>query len=306
MNFKFLILFLLGSLLVNAQSDELFATHSMHGNLFDKVQEAMKNEVPDTYNIIETANEDLKSLDLSLEQISKGIIIDLDYGQINTLKSTNSECIQLSFPLPDKGPVTVNLVRNKVLTNDFIFRTSSDLGIISKYEPGKYYNGVISNDPNSVVSISIFENEVMGFISNSNGNYVIGKLKDTKGNKHIIYNDADLVNSIDFDCYTENDGYVYSMEELTFDGGGNKTVGDCIRVYIEIDDDIVTDKGGAVGATNYVTGLFNEVITLYENDGINMVINEILAWDTPAPYSGVPPTKCWLPTRLILEHLMEI
>ena len=188
--------------------------------------------------------------------------------------------------MPDKGPVTVNLVRNKVLTNDFIFRTSSDLGIISKYEPGKYYNGVISNDPNSVVSISIFENEVMGFISNSNGNYVIGKLKDTKGNKHIIYNDADLVNPIDFDCYTENDGYVYSMEELTFDGGGNKTVGDCIRVYIEIDDGIVTDKGGAVGATNYVTGLFNEVITLYENDGINMVINEILAWDTPAPYSG--------------------
>ena len=86
MNFKFLILFLLGSLLVNAQSDELFATHSMHGKLFDKVQEAMKNEVPDTYNIIETANEDLKSLDLSLQQISKGIIIDLDYGQINTLK----------------------------------------------------------------------------------------------------------------------------------------------------------------------------------------------------------------------------
>ncbi|MFT5167417.1 MAG: hypothetical protein ACI8P3_002654, partial [Saprospiraceae bacterium] len=62
--------------------------------------------------------------------------------------------------------------------------------------------------------------------------------------------------------------------------------GDCIRVYIEIDDDIVTQKGGATAATNYITGLFNEVITLYGNDGITMVISEILAWDTPAPYSG--------------------
>ena len=105
-------------------------------------------------------------------------------------------------------------------------------------------------------------------------------------NKHIIYNDKDLGNNFDLNCATEDDGRGYTREELTMPEGEDRNPGDCIRVYIEIDDDIVTQKGGATAATNYITGLFNEVITLYANDGITMVISEILAWDTPAPYSG--------------------
>ena len=42
----------------------------------------------------------------------------------------------------------------------------------------------------------------------------------------------------------------HPKEMLSFDE--TRTVGDCIRVYYEIDDDIVSNKGGVTGATNYL------------------------------------------------------
>ncbi|MEL6276587.1 MAG: M57 family metalloprotease, partial [Bacteroidota bacterium] len=42
----------------------------------------------------------------------------------------------------------------------------------------------------------------------------------------------------------------------------------------------------AVNATNYVTGAFNESITLYANENLAMAISEIFAWTNPSPYSS--------------------
>jgi hypothetical protein len=49
---------------------------------------------------------------------------------------------------------------------------------------------------------------------------------------------------------------------------------------------MVISKGGTTPALEYVTGIFNQNIVLFQNESINMMINEILIWDTPSPYSG--------------------
>ena len=255
------------------------------GPVYEKIQDAKASNSATEFELVNTVGSDLRSINVPADELSEGLILDLDYAEISDLKTLDAELIKLSFPLPDQSNIVVELVQNKVLAEDFVYRKSSVAKGLSYYSPGKYYHGVIENDPNSLVAISVFDDEIVGLINTSRGNYIIGKLQGNANNQHIIYNDLDLATSFDLGCETEDDGYVYSRDEITFQPGP-RDPGDCIRVYIEIDDDIVSNKGGATPATNYITGLFNEVITLYANDGLDMTISEILAWDTPAPYSG--------------------
>ena len=37
---------------------------------------------------------------------------------------------------------------------------------------------------------------------------------------------------------------------------------------------------------NYITGLYNQVKTLYNNESINTVASEIFVWSTTSPYTG--------------------
>ena len=110
---------------------------------------------------------------------------------------------------------------------------------------GKHYRGTISGDPNSIAAISIFEDEVIGLLSNASGNVVLGKLKDQKrAGKYIIYNDQNLNLEHSYECLTKHEHTEsYTKEELTYEGDRSKAAGDCLRFYIEVDHDIYTNKG---------------------------------------------------------------
>ena len=58
----------------------------------------------------------------------------------------------------------------------------------------------------------------------------------------------------------------------------------CVTVYVEVDHDIVLDKG-AQGSRAYVDGLLQEVATLYAAQGITLNF-DLKYWDTPSPYSS--------------------
>jgi len=125
----------------------------------------------------------------------------------------------------------------------------------------------------------------MAMIATDDGNLVIGRINGDVDNNHIIYNDRDLEVDLSFECGTEDDGLEYTQEQLSA-VQHSRDLNDCVRIYIEINDDIVTNKGGAIPATNYITGLFNQSLVLYANDQLSLVISEILAWTTPSPYTG--------------------
>jgi hypothetical protein len=252
------------------------------GIVSERVQKAETKMAKVTYSLVSATGQSLKDAGIPEDVLSEGIMVNLNQAAIRELQNTRPELLELRFPLPGLGETSVTLIPNKVLTDDFILRTSD--GRTRDYQPGLYYYGTVTNDPHTLVAISVFDQEIHGVISTDRGNFVIGKLEEPGSQQHLIYNDRAYKPAFDLDCGTEDDGVGYKPSELTYDD--TKAVGDCVRVYIEIDDDIVTQKGGATNATNYITGLFNEVITLYANDALSMVISEIKAWNTPAPYSG--------------------
>ncbi len=221
----------------------------------------------------------------STEGLTKGTILSLDPEAIQQLMADPHDFIQLVIPVAERQQLKLDLVRNQIFAEDFNLFTSDQPGIPVNYTPGVHYKGIIDGDPTSLVAISVFDNEIMGLIASDAGNLVLGRLTNDREDRHILYADRDLERGSDFVCGTPDDGFGYTDEDLKPQPGG-RDVGDCVRAYIEIDDDIVTQKGGATPATNYITGLFNQAITLYSNDQITMMISEILAWTTNSPYSG--------------------
>lgn len=241
-------------------------------------------------NIHETAlctfvTDDLSGRVSEIEGVTKGSLLSLDPDAIESLFTEENNLIRLTLPAGDREQIQLDLVQHQIFSEDFVLFASDAPGVPVNYTHGLHYRGIVSGDPNSIVALSVFNHELMGLISTGEGNLVLGRIDADRENTHILYNDRDLKKSFAFECATPDDGLGYAIEELQ-SSPASRDVDDCVRVYIEIDDDIVTQKGGATPATNYITGLFNQSIVLYNAESINMMINEIYAWTTPSPYNG--------------------
>jgi len=236
-------------------------------------------------SLVRFVSNEVTNRSFQLEGLSKGTIVSIDETAIEKLLNGNNDFIQMTLPVAERHSLKLNLVRNEIFAEDFALFTSSEPGIPFNYTPGIHYKGVVEGDASSLVALSVFNNEVMALISTDHGNMILGRIDNDRESRHILYAESDLDKAPGFECGTPDDGFGYAEEDLKPQASG-RDAGDCVRVYIEIDDDIVTEKGGAGPATNYITGLFNQSITLYNNETVSMTISEIKAWTTNSPYTG--------------------
>jgi Metallo-peptidase family M12 len=59
-----------------------------------------------------------------------------------------------------------------------------------------------------------------------------------------------------------------------------------LTTYLETDYDIFKDKKSVDKVVNYVTGVFNQSATLFDNEHIPIVLSEMFVWDKPSPYTA--------------------
>jgi hypothetical protein len=183
----------------------------------------------------------------------------------------------------DLPAMALELERVDLFADDFSVVVAST-GEAFPYDEGVHYRGSVVDDPTSLVSISVFKDEVMGFISKADGDFTIGKLEGDAEGTHILYRTSDMHEPPAGGCSTVDDGHPYSPEDLT-PVGDNRTV-KCVRLYWEVNYDIFQGKGSVTNATNYVTGLFNQSSTLYNNDGISVTLSQVYVWDVASPYTS--------------------
>lgn len=211
------------------------------------------------------------------EQVNDYMLFNFNRAQSFAAKSVGA----LELELPSvKGGITLQLVPVNIYADGFSVKTSSGEKVMST---GWFYQGIIKGDEKSVAAISIFEDEIGGFISSAEGNYVIGKLRNTGGKEpvNILYNESALTAKPAFGCSTPdialpapppNDMALTSRS---------------VRIYYETEVDYYTAFGNnATSVTNYVTNLFNQNKTLYNNDGICVSLSQVFVWTTTDPYSG--------------------
>jgi hypothetical protein len=213
-------------------------------------------------------------------------LLRLDFETLQEIAFAGAKSLSLTIPSETKSNLELELVKVDIFQDGFnVIKSSTNAPV--KVHKGAHYRGIIKGDNQSIAAVSFFENEVMALISSgATGNLVIGKLKGENPDlEHVIYNDKETWPNQDFECSTSDEGPDYTLAQLD-EPVTYRSMSNCVGIYFEVDHDIYLGKGGTTGTTNYVTGIFNEVATLYANEDVNVNISEIFIWDTPSPYSS--------------------
>ena len=192
-----------------------------------------------------------------------------------------NELILVTIPFEDTN-LELELYRASPLSTDFRAETSG--GRVISSVSGLHYRGIIKGNTQSLVSISFWDGEVMGMISSAQlGNVVIGKWKEAN-DLHIIYRESSMTQTPQFSCDAEMvPGSKPFLE--THQSTQRSASANCIKIYFETSYTIYQNKSSdATEVLNFVSGFFNQVATIYANEGVNIEMSEVYVWTTPDPY----------------------
>lgn len=266
----------------------------------------MENKIAKSIQSAKQANKkfvDLRSLfethEIEKQSKYEKHIEDCQTVKLNKTKLMDLQSIaNLTTNIPYKGKVIkVELQKIDEAFNSYEIITSSG----KKYEINKnnqyHYRGIVEGENQSLVALSFYDGGVSGLLSSKNfGTININKLKNDS--ILIIYTDLDISNGLNSqdDCFTNsakqnpllNEIYSNLVVSNTLKSASSVSEdGNHLNVYIEVDNDIYEDFGSSItNVENYITGLFNQVATLYANEDIFIQISEIFIWDTPDTYSA--------------------
>lgn len=248
-----------------------------------KVQELIsRNETFHNYSILSQLNLPL-SADIK-KTVDKAGAVQLQMDVLQQLMTDSKNAIEITVPYQQKS-ITVQMYRANVLAEGFHVDAPNQRNL--PYSPGLYYRGIIKGDENSLVAFSFFNDELYGVISAEGiGNIVVAKIRK-KNNvlDYLVYSDAELKINHNFNCHTrDNTQATVTETNRSAEALSQK----CVTIYFEIDNDLYQDNNSnSTTTTNWMTAVFNNVQTIYNNDGITTAIKSIYIWTTADPYDGI-------------------
>jgi hypothetical protein len=226
--------------------------------------------------------------------LNDGVISDIDKPAAAKLLNDDVKFLTLSLPDHKGAIIDVELVKVDIFAPGFSIRTAKRANEVRKDDLGAHYRGIVKGNEQSLVAISVFKNEIVGFVSTeADGNSVLGRLGgDNPDDTHVVYSETDLNVTPEFSCETKDTTAVYPASVLQFP---EQLPGACVRIYVEVDFDVFQNKGSNVTNTvNFVTALFNQSATLFANDGISLSLSALLVWDIQSPYAGLNTSSALL------------
>jgi len=203
----------------------------------------------------------------------------------------DQEYLMMDLPMAGSKPIRLKLERADVFTSTFQLFTASDPHTPYPYEKGKYYWGVVENQPSSLVALSFNQHEVMGFIQIGETNLTLGKLKDDPDQTHMLYKTDDLKSPHGVNCFVD-DSFYQNIQDAP-QHADSRSSANCVKMYIMVDYDVFVDKGSVQAAADYVNGAFSQVAIMYANEAINFTVNEMFVWNVADPFTG-PSTSNYL------------
>ena len=216
--------------------------------------------------------------------LKKATLAKLNTQSLAEVIANKDENIEVQIPYEGET-ITLQLYKVNLFTEGFHVDTDKTKSI--SYEQGLHYRGIIKGDSNSTASFNFFKDEMNGIFSNNRfKNVVIGKTT-TKFNisDYIIYSDADLKVLNNLQCHTKEG---VRKPILNAQRNAKTTSQRCVTMYFEIDYNLFLDNNSNTTTTsNWMTSVFNNVQTLYTNDGINISLKSLYIWTTQDPYEGI-------------------
>lgn len=279
--YLFFGLILLLSIVVAAQSDTSISAQ------IDNARSQGQNFV-DISNIF-TLNTNYRNANISKELNAANFLTYNEKVAEKLINDRATKHVTMRVVLPNENnTITIDLIEVADRFYDYQVKTSSGKEYAGKTQQ-RHFRGVVKGQKeNSIVAISIFENQFMGLISLGNkGNINIGRLPSD--DTHIIYNDVDIRNPVELNCATDTEINSARLREVYRTIGDRVTTrseGDCVRVYFETDFGLYNHFDQTVADVEaFVLGLFNQISAIYQLEDITLVISEILIWEEDEGYS---------------------
>ncbi len=215
------------------------------------------------------------------QYVDQALALTLRPGTLHQLNATRPGLIRLQLPAPlnielDLYQVSIFSQTARIMTSD---------GIELPPNPGNiFYRGIISGNPNSLAVVSVFEDKIQILYSDESGNKRIQQMQD---GSYIAFEDKNIQIPRQLDCFVQD-----ASEDNPVDEPGSSSnrmmTGNCVEVYVECDYKSYLDNGSSVPNTEaWVEALWNEVITLYDNESIPVMVSDVLVYTSSDPFAGL-------------------
>ncbi len=251
---------------------------SIENLIFTQVEKA-KCEQPSFPNVALFAES--KLIQNPIPHVKEWMVCNIGKVELNQIFQQKLSALTLQLPSYKTQALELDLIQCEVLAEGFqVFTSEKDN---PSYTAGLFYRGIVKGEQNSIVAISVFQDEIYGMISINNQNYIIQPSTVAKG-EFILYNDKNVERDAPMECMT-TERMAIGDPHLDKDKLSSRAAGDCVKTYVECDYALYLNKGNVTNTVNYITAVYNNVATLYANESINTTISEVYVWTTADSYS---------------------
>ncbi len=261
-----------------------------HKQVLEKKQELENAPVLNPFSRVNLLSSAKQSKLKKGVELDNATILSLDNQKVAEIRNQKPENLTLNLPFQSNETLVLQLTKAPIFTESFNLYKASDRKNPITYKPGAYYWGMVKGDPNSMVTISIFDDQITGAIHVNGKNLDLGRIENDSQNEHILYENKDIKEQFDFACEApdpDGQGRKTIQNKSIIESSSSTPVDNCVQMYLEVGYSLFQKKGSSVSATSdYVTAAFNQVILLYANEGITVNINELVVWDTQDPYNN--------------------
>lgn len=273
-----------------------FPAENENGNCYLKII----NRFIEIHNLMYSKDINLFSLDYdkSLKAGVSKYTVDAAILKLNTKSLElffNNPDDNINFVIPaEKDKIVLSLKRTEILEKDFDLISLGKDGKKKRvdYNPGLYYTGIIKGKSESFAAVSIFENGIMGIISDERGNFVLGEY-EIKGRNdcYVLYNDSDMKIKSKFKCKIGDMPDKFYKTDDNIKGHLNEQIQQNlqklpVKMYFEADYQLYQDFNYNLNNVgDFVTGFFNVVAYMYQRENIPFTLKSIEVWTTADPYS---------------------
>ncbi len=253
------------------------------------VQDYKKVSKLDKIDLFEFSTNDISKTAIS-EFVENANVLKVNSDLQKKLLDNPKATLAINIP-SDWGMLALELIQHQVIAPDFVLTAQTDKGKSTlPFTDGLHYQGIVKGYDNSLVTLSIFEEEIIGSIHFDAYQLTLAPLLNNSKNKdkeYVLYENSQLKNNDTFECYSDNVPFNNIQSNFNFSIPTNSIPDSnrCVRVYFECDYQMYLDRGMSVNnVANYVTSAYNQVKSIYQNESINTIISEINVWSVLDPY----------------------
>lgn len=209
-------------------------------------------------------------------------VINLSPKINSAILLSQDKFLNLSIPISGGKEVAVHLKEVEIHAEGFRITNSKDEEVLQDIS-SKFYWGYAEGFEQSTVVINVFDGQISGTLDLGNDTYTIGKLNNTA--EHVVYKESDSNIHNEMSCGA--DQLPKLKEEVKEQVDRNsRDANNCVNIYFELDHDFYNRYGNIPDAYQYLVSVFSQVRILYNNENIQVRIQEVKVWDEEDPYPG--------------------